>query len=310
MQWVVYFLECSKDGSIYIGTTNNISKRIEKHNAGRGAKYTRNRLPVKLLKTIPCLNKSQALKLEYQLKQLTRQEKLNLINQKEPMTKDNFTSINIVLDASGSMTNLQTDTIGSFNTFLAEQKAVKGEAVFTLAVFNHEYKLIHDFAKLDSVPNLDAKSYNPNGYTALLDALGTTMDNVGSKLAAMPEHERPSKVVWLIITDGKENSSTQYTASRIKEMVQHQTDKYQWLFVFTGANIDAITAGKDMGVSVQNSLNYVASSAGIKTLYQSVSSNMSILRSASCTLDARKTNFFDLDQQDQDNKDNTPNNNN
>src|ERR1700678_698168 len=146
--------------------------------------------------------------------------------------KDNFTSINVIIDASGSMQGLRNDTIGSFNTFLQEQKDVPGEAVFTLCTFNTTYHLVHDFVKLATVPNLDPKSYAPEGGTALLDAIGQTIDTVGAKLAAMPEEERASKVVVLIITDGEENMSRRYTPEQIKTMVKHQEDVYNWTFCF------------------------------------------------------------------------------
>ena len=148
--------------------------------------------------------------------------------------KDNFTSINVIIDASGSMQHLTHDTIGSFNTFLAEQKIVPGEAAFSLCIFSTDYRLVHDFAVLNSVPELTTKVYSPNGGTALLDAMGTTIDSVGARLSAMPEEERPSKVIFLIITDGAENSSKRFNADQIRAKVQHQKDVYSWEVVFIG----------------------------------------------------------------------------
>jgi len=190
------------------------------------------------------------------------------------MTKENFTSINVIIDKSGSMGHLTEDTIGSFNTFLTDQKTVPGEAVFTLCTFNTDYSLIHDFVKLASVPDLDSKIYKPNGGTALLDAMGTTINTVGAKLAAMPEDERPSKVIFLIITDGQENSSHHFSAAQIKSMVEHQRDAYKWEFVFMGANIDSIAEGQAIGISMQNSMNYEATSAGTRSLYNNVSDSL------------------------------------
>lgn len=204
------------------------------------------------------------------------------------MTKENFTAINVIIDASGSMQHLTHDTIGSFNSFLQEQKVVPGEAVFTLCTFNTRYHLVHDFVKLASVPALDDKAYSPSGGTALLDAMGTTIDSVGAKLAAMPDHERPSKVIFLIITDGHENSSHTYSAEQIKEKVQHQKDVYSWEFVFMGANIDAIAAGAGLGIDVRNTLNYAATSAGTADLYRSVSSNMTSYRASNSS----RSDFF------------------
>ncbi len=206
------------------------------------------------------------------------------------MTKENFTSINVIMDASGSMQGLTNDTIGSFNTFLKEQKAVPGEAVFTLCRFNTDYTLLHDCVKLGVVPNLDNKSYAPSGGTALLDAMGATMESVGTKLAALPENERPSKVIFLIVTDGQENSSRRFSAAKIKEMVDHQKDKYSWEFVFMGANIDSITAGATIGVDARNSFNYVPSAAGTAQLYSTVSESMTNYRSAGNT--SSRSDFF------------------
>lgn len=209
------------------------------------------------------------------------------------MTKENFTSINVIIDASGSMAHLSHDTIGNFNSFLKEQKEYPGEAVFTLCTFNTDYRLPHDFVKLGSVPNLDSKTYIPQGGTALLDAMGTTIDSVGKKLAALPEDERPSKVIFLIITDGHENSSRRYSSEQIKSMVEHQKDVYSWEFVFMGANIDAIATGTNLGISMQNTLNYDATSAGTHELYKSISSNMNSYRGSTSS----RADFFNQTQQ-------------
>jgi uncharacterized protein YegL len=211
------------------------------------------------------------------------------------MTKENFTSINVIVDASGSMSHLTHDTIGNFNTFLKEQKEFPGEAAFTLCTFNTDYRLPHDFVKIASVPSLDAKTYIPQGGTALLDAMGTTIDSVGRKLAGLPEEERPSKVIFLIITDGHENASKRYSAEQIKTMVEHQKDVYSWEFVFMGANIDAIAAGTNLGISMQNTMNYAATAAGTADLYKSISSNMSGYRSSNSS----RADFFNAGQTQQ-----------
>jgi hypothetical protein len=196
------------------------------------------------------------------------------------MTKENFTSINVIIDQSGSMSGLTNDTIGGFNQFLSDQNQEPGEAVFTLCLFNTSYQLPYNFVKLADVPSLTDKVYRPSGGTALLDAVGTTIDQVGSKLDAMPEEERPSKVIFLIITDGDENSSREYSKAKIKSMVSHQRDTYNWEFVFMGANIDAISEGSSLGIAAHNSVNYSASAAGTHDLYKGISSNMRSYRSS------------------------------
>lgn len=286
--WYVYIVKCSKDNSLYTGITNNLSKRIEQHNKNRGAKYTKGRGPIILLKSFECPNKSSALKLEFKIKKLSRKEKLKLIagympggqTKKEINMKEDFTAIAVIMDASGSMATLTKDTIGSFNQFLAEQQALPGEAAFSLCTFNTDYRLVHDFVPLANVSQLTEKTYRPGGGTALLDAMGTTIDALGAKLAAMPEEDRASKVIVLVITDGEENSSKRFTLEQIKAKVTHQQDKYNWLFVFIGANIDAISAGISLGVTSANSVNYTPTSGGTRSLYSNISSNMGSYRTA------------------------------
>lgn len=205
------------------------------------------------------------------------------------MTKENLTSINVIIDASGSMQGLANDTIGSFNTFLKEQKDFPGEALFTLCTFNSTHRIVHDFVKIASVSDLDTNSYQPGGYTALLDAMGHTMEIVGQKLAALPEEERPSKVIFLVITDGEENSSFRYTSEQIKNMVEHQKDKYSWEFVFFGASLDQIAAGQALGISMNNTMSYTPSSAGTHQLYNTISSSMTSYRASNSS----RANFFD-----------------
>ena len=196
------------------------------------------------------------------------------------MTKENFTAIAVIIDASSSMAGLTLDTIGSFNQFLKEQKDVPGEASLTLCTFDTSYRLIHDFSALAKVEDLNTVSYRCNGCTALLDAMGTTIDALGARLAALPEEERPSKVIVLVVTDGEENSSRKFTLAQIKDKVVHQREVYNWEFVFMGANIDAIGAGTSLGFSAANSLQYDATAVGTAGLYSTVSSNMTSYRSS------------------------------
>lgn len=172
------------------------------------------------------------------------------------MTKENFTSIGVIIDRSGSMSSLTKDTIGGYNSFIQEQKAVPGDAVLTLALFDDRYDLIHDAIPLCDVPELNATTYSVRGSTALLDAVGRTIDAMGRKLASMKEEERPSKVLVLIMTDGEENASTDYKHSKIKEMISHQQDTYKWEFVFIGANIDSFSVGTSMGVSAGHTYSF------------------------------------------------------
>lgn len=200
------------------------------------------------------------------------------------MTQENLTAIVVILDGSGSMSSLKNDTIGSFNSFLKEQKAFPGEAIFTLCTFNTHHQLVHDFVKMSDVNDLSVATYHTEGGTALFDAIGSTIDNVGQKLAALPEERRPSKVLVLIQTDGEENSSCEYTRDRIKSMVEHQRETYNWEFIFVGANIDAFTAGTSLGISARNSVSYNATKGGTRSLYGAVSANTTSYRSSHSSL--------------------------
>ena len=194
------------------------------------------------------------------------------------MTNPNLTSINVIIDQSGSMQGLQTDTIGGYNGFLADQKQAPGEALFTLCTFNDDYRLVHDFVKVASVPDLNTTTYKPQGSTALLDAMGETITEVGRKLSAMKEEDRPSKVIFLVVTDGQENASTRYKKAQIRDMVTHQSDVYNWEFIFMGANMDAVTEGTSLGFSGRNSVSYDATRGGTDQLYKSISSNTTSYR--------------------------------
>lgn len=197
------------------------------------------------------------------------------------MTKKDFTSITVILDQSGSMASLAKDTIGSYNAFVKEQKAVTGEAALTLALFDDRYDLIHDAIPLQEVPELTEVVYKPRGSTALLDAMGKTIDAMGHKFASMKEENRPEKILVMLISDGEENASSDYKHDRIKEMVSHQQDKYKWEFIFVGAsNVDSFSVASSMGVSKGNTYSYIPSAAGTQTLYNNISAGMSAYRTS------------------------------
>lgn len=188
--------------------------------------------------------------------------------------KKDFTVINVIIDASGSMEALTKDTLGGFNTFLKEQKALPGEARLTLCTFDTVPKVIHEFANIKTVKPLTAKQYSPSGMTALLDALGQIIENTGKTLYAMSEDEKPQNVIVVVITDGQENSSKKFDRAKIAEMVKHQQDVYNWQFLFFGANIDAFTEGKSLGLSPASIQQYNANSSGVGNVYRSVSDSV------------------------------------
>lgn len=194
------------------------------------------------------------------------------------MNKDK-TEIIIVLDRSGSMSGIRTDMEGGLNTFLDEQKKQPGQCLVSLYKFDDKYEPVFEAKNISDVGNI---ALEPRGYTALHDAVGKTINSVGERLKNTPEADRPLLVIFVVITDGAENASREYK-DKIKEMVEHQQNKYAWKFVFLGANQDAVTAGASMGFVATNSMSYAPSAAGVSNTYGSLSNNVSLMRTASAT---------------------------
>lgn len=215
------------------------------------------------------------------------------------MTKPNFTHIVALLDRSGSMQPIQADTIGGFNNFVEEQKKVPGEATLTLVQFSDKCEITFSDVPLAHVAPLSVETYKPGGWTALNDALARTISDVGTKLAAKPENERPSKVVLLIMTDGQENQSREFTGQhglkKLSSMIGHQKDKYSWDFVFIGANIDAFATASGYGISAGQTINYTSNSFGQQNAFKSLSKGMAATRAAAYVGAAAPVNFFEND---------------
>lgn len=162
--------------------------------------------------------------------------------------KKNLCEIVVILDESGSMESCKTDTISGVNLFLNNQKRISGEVNVTLIKFSDYYKIINDSIPLNQIVYLDENNYTPAHTTALLDAVGRTINTIGKRLADTPESDRPEKVIFAIITDGYENASHEFSRKQIFDMVSLQKDKYSWKFIFLGANIDAW--GKEIGITL------------------------------------------------------------
>jgi uncharacterized protein YegL len=192
-----------------------------------------------------------------------------------------LTEIAYILDRSGSMQNLQKDAIQGFNTFLKEQQAEPGDVNFTLVLFDDEYLLHADRTPIQEVRKLTKKSYVPRGCTALLDAIGRTIDNIGKQLANTPEPERPAKVIIAIYTDGYENASTDYTAQQISKMIRKQTNTYSWEFLFLAANEDAIATAANYGIAASQASSVHLSSNGMRSSWSSVSRKVRAHRAVS-----------------------------
>ena len=187
------------------------------------------------------------------------------------------TSIIIIMDKSGSMMHVQSDAIGGYNAFLAEQQAEPGEADLTLVLFDTNYT-IGPATPLAEARPLTADLYRPGGNTALLDALGNALTRTGKRLADLPEDERPNKVIVVIITDGEENSSRQYTLAQVKEMILHQQEKYSWQFLFLGANQDVFAEAGKLGIPQGTAADFKAVQGGVSRAYTGTSFAVSSYR--------------------------------
>jgi uncharacterized protein YegL len=197
------------------------------------------------------------------------------------MTNPNKTLIAIILDESGSMQNVIDDTIGGFNTFIESQRKVTtDEAFITLTTFADAPHVVFSTKPLAAVEPISKETYVPGGNTALYDAIGETIERVGKELAAQPEDDRPGNVVVCVMTDGHENASRDFLASNVKEMIEHQQSKYNWQFIFIGANQDAILTGGRLGIAATNSLTYAGTKGSTRSTIDSLSANVGAYRSS------------------------------
>jgi len=192
-----------------------------------------------------------------------------------------YSEIAFVLDRSGSMKSCQQAAIEGFNQFLADQQKTDGLAKLTLVLFDDEYLVAISSIPVEEVVPLTDDTYQPQGCTALLDAIGQTIDDLGWRLAALSEKDRPGQVIVAILTDGLENASQRFTWKEIAGKIKHQTDTCKWVFLFLGANQDAIATAANLSIPANNAANYVADAAGSKAGQAAFSRKMSALRRAS-----------------------------
>jgi uncharacterized protein YegL len=192
---------------------------------------------------------------------------------------NNLTEIACVIDRSGSMESIRDDAIGGFNSFLDTQKKQPGDARLTLVLFDNEYLVPENGTPLARVKPLDATTYVPRGSTALYDAIGRTINEVGARLAATPEPDRPGKVIVAILTDGQENASTEFSRETIATMIGHQQKAYAWEFVFLAANQDAVTAAEAISIKKADAFQFTSDKAGMANAMFLMASEVSRRRS-------------------------------
>lgn len=185
--------------------------------------------------------------------------------------KKGLTELVFILDRSGSMAGLESDTIGGFNGMLKKQRQVEGEAIVTTVLFDDRYELLHDRIRLDGVPALTGEEYYVRGCTALLDAVGQTIRKITGVQKNTAEAHRAEKVIFVITTDGLENASREYSYEQVRNLIKEEQEKYGWEFLFLGANMDAVSEGDRLGIRAERSVTFECSSAGLADNYRAVS---------------------------------------
>ncbi len=196
----------------------------------------------------------------------------------EDTMNKNLTELVFVLDKSGSMSGLEKDTIGGFNSMLKKQRKEDGDVVISTVLFDDRMQVLHDRADLATIKDLTGKDYQVGGSTALLDALGKAIKHISKVQRSLPEDERPAKTMFVITTDGQENSSHDFTYEKIKKMVEKKQEKKQWEFLFLGANMDAISAAASIGIRADRATNYHCDAVGTAVNYSALSKAVSKFR--------------------------------
>ena len=192
--------------------------------------------------------------------------------------KKNLTELVFILDRSGSMQGLEGDTIGGFNAMIAKQKKEPGKAFVSTILFDDQTEVLHDRVRLDRVRPITAKQYYVRGCTALLDAIGGAIHHIGNIHKYARPEDVPEHTLFVITTDGMENASRRYSAQRVKEMIQHQKEKYGWEFLFLGANIDAVETAGRLGITPDRAVNYHSDSQGTRLNYEVVGQAVAAVR--------------------------------
>ena len=185
--------------------------------------------------------------------------------------KKNLTEIVFILDRSGSMAGLEDDTIGGFNAMIQKQKIEDGEAYVSTILFDNYTEVIHDRVDIQQIQPMTRKDYYVRGCTALLDAVGKAIHHIGNVHKYAREEDRPEKTVFVITTDGMENASRQYTYERVRQMIEHEKEKYGWEFLFLGAKIDATKEAARFGITEDRAANYHADHQGTAVIYEAMS---------------------------------------
>ena len=199
--------------------------------------------------------------------------------------KNNVTELVFILDRSGSMAGLESDTIGGFNAMIKKQKNQDGKCYVSTVLFDNVSEVLHDRIDLKDIKPMTDREYTVRGCTALIDAIGGAIHHIGNVHKYARNEDVPEHTIFVITTDGMENASHKYTADKVKSMIERQKERYGWEFLFIGANIDAVETAAQYGIDKDRAVNYNADKMGTKILYKSVSTVVENVR-ASRPIDA------------------------
>ena len=194
--------------------------------------------------------------------------------------KKNLTEMVFILDKSGSMSGLEADTIGGFNSMIEKQKKEDGEALVSTVLFSDESVVLHDRVDLRKIEPMTDRQYYVGGCTALIDAIGGAIHHIGNVHKYAREEDRPEHTIFIITTDGMENASHRYSSDEVKEMVQRQKEKYGWEFLFLGANIDAVETAARYGINEDRAVTFRNDARGQALNYESISGAVHCVRAS------------------------------
>lgn len=196
--------------------------------------------------------------------------------------KNGITELVFILDRSGSMSGLESDTIGGFNAMIDKQKKQDGECYVSTVLFDNVSEVLHDRVKLADIKPMTENEYTVRGCTALIDAIGGAIHHIGNVHKYARNEDVPEHTVFVITTDGMENASCKYSSDKVKRMIERQKEQYGWEFLFIGANIDAVETAAQYGIDKDRAVNYNADEVGTHILYESVSAVVGSVRANKC----------------------------
>ena len=199
--------------------------------------------------------------------------------------KKNLTELVMILDRSGSMGGLESDTIGGYNSMLKKQRETEGEVLVSTVLFDDESEVLYDRIPLQDMPQMTEKEYYVRGCTALLDAIGGAIHHIGNVHKYARDEDRPEKTIFIITTDGLENASKRYSYEKVKQMVERQKEKYGWEFLFLGANIDAIETAGRFGIAPDRAANYNSDHMGTALNYEVLADTVCEMRVSAAPID-------------------------